>query len=53
MKYKRKSDEEVPKIKKILGLPEDHEVYASITMGYPKYQFKRIIPRQLAAVKYI
>ncbi len=43
----------VPKIKNILGLPEDHEVYASITMGYPKYQFKRVIPRQLADVKYI
>ncbi len=43
----------VPDIKKLLGLPDDREVYASITMGYPKYQFKRTIPRQLAEVRYL
>ena len=43
----------VPEIKKLLGLPDDREVYASITMGYPKYQFKRIPPRKLAEVSYL
>jgi len=43
----------VPEIKKLLGLPDDREVYASITMGYSKYQFKRIPPRKLAEVRYL
>ena len=40
-------------VKKILGLPEHCEVYASITAGYPKYKFKRTIPRRLAEVRYL
>jgi nitroreductase/NAD-dependent dihydropyrimidine dehydrogenase PreA subunit len=40
-------------IRKLLGLPDDREVYASITMGYSKYQFKRIPPRKLAEVRYL
>jgi len=40
-------------VKKILSLPEECEVYASITAGYPKYKFQRSIPRQLAAVRYL
>jgi len=43
----------VPEIRDLLGLPEDREVYASITMGYSKYPFKRIPPRQLAGVRYL
>ncbi len=43
----------VPEIRKLLGLPDDREVYASITMGYSKYEFKRIPPRKLAEVRYI
>ena len=43
----------IPEAREMLGLPKDHEVYASITMGYPKYPFKRVIPRQLATVDYI
>ena len=43
----------VPEIKNLLGLPDDREVYASITMGYSKYQFKRIVPRKLAEVRYL
>lgn len=43
----------VPEIRDLLGLPEDREVYASITMGYSKYQFKRIPPRKLADVRYL
>jgi hypothetical protein len=43
----------VPEIRKLLGLPDDREVYASITMGYSKYQFKRIVPRKLAEVRYL
>jgi nitroreductase len=43
----------VPEIRSLLGLPDDREVYASITMGYSKYQFKRIPPRKLAEVRYL
>jgi nitroreductase/NAD-dependent dihydropyrimidine dehydrogenase PreA subunit len=43
----------VPEIRRLLGLPEDREVYASLTLGYPKYKFKRIIPRRLAEVRYL
>ncbi|MBU2644331.1 nitroreductase family protein [bacterium] len=39
-----------PDIKRLIGLPDGHEVFASITMGYPKYKFLRTIPRQLASV---
>ena len=43
----------VPEIRKLLGLPDDREVYAGITMGYSKYKFKRIPPRKLAEVRYL
>jgi nitroreductase/NAD-dependent dihydropyrimidine dehydrogenase PreA subunit len=43
----------VPEIKSLLGLADNREVYASITMGYPKYKFKRAIPRKLAGVHYL
>ena len=43
----------VPEIKELLGLPDDREVYASITLGYPKYEFKKIPPRKLAEVRYL
>ena len=29
----------LPQLRELLSLAEDREVYASITMGYPKYQF--------------
>ena len=43
----------VPEIRELLGLPEEREVYASLTLGYPKYRFRRIIPRGLAEVRYL
>lgn len=43
----------VPEIRQLLGLPADREVYASITMGYPKYKFKRIVPRELVEARFL
>ncbi len=43
----------VQEIRDLIGLSEDREVYAGITLGYPKYNFKRTIPRKLAEVKYL
>lgn len=43
----------VPEIRRLLDLSDDREVYASITLGYPRYDFKRIPPRRLAEARYI
>ena len=43
----------VAEIRNLLGLPDNREVHASITMGYPKYEFIRVIPRKLAEVRYL
>jgi nitroreductase/NAD-dependent dihydropyrimidine dehydrogenase PreA subunit len=42
-----------PEIRNFLGLPEDREVYSSVTLGYPRYRFLRSIPRRLAEVRYL
>jgi nitroreductase len=44
---------EDPEVKKMLNLPDNFDVYASLTAGYPKYSFKRTIPRRLAEIRYI
>jgi ferredoxin len=41
-----------PEIRRLINLSAGREVYACITMGYPKYRFERIIPRRLATVTY-
>ena len=43
----------VPEIRSLLGLSDNREVHASVTMGYSKYQFKRVVPRRLAEVRYL
>jgi ferredoxin len=43
----------VPEIRSLFDLPDDREVHASITMGYSKYEFKRVVPRKLAEVRYL
>jgi nitroreductase len=43
----------VTKIRDLLGLSDDREVHASITLGYSKYDFKRVVPRRLAEVRYL
>ena len=40
-------------IRSLLQLKEHREIYASITLGFPKYDFKRTIPRKLAEVSYL
>jgi hypothetical protein len=42
-----------PEIRKLLGLSDENEVYAGLTLGYPKYKYQRTIPRKLAEVRYL
>ncbi len=41
------------KIRQTMEIPDNHEVYAALTLGYPKYKFKKTIPRKLGHVKFI
>jgi nitroreductase len=43
----------IPELRKMLQLPDDHEVFTSLTIGYPKYPFKKTIRRQLGEVRYL
>ena len=43
----------VKKIRNLIGLAEEREVYAGLTLGYPKFKFERTIPRKLAEVNYL
>jgi len=40
-------------LRELLDLPADREVYASLTLGFPRIRFKRSIPKGLAELRYI
>jgi len=42
-----------PELRQMLGLPDDHEVFAALTMGYPKYVYESTIRRPLSGVRYV
>lgn len=42
-----------PQLRQLLELPAEREVYATLCLGYPKYKYRRTIPRKLAEVKYL
>ncbi len=37
-------------LRDLIGLPENREVYASLSLGYSKYKYRKTVPRRLAAV---
>jgi len=41
------------KIGKYLGIPDDHNIYSAIMVGYPKYKFRKTIPRKERQVRWI
>jgi nitroreductase/NAD-dependent dihydropyrimidine dehydrogenase PreA subunit len=43
----------LPKLKELFGIPECHEARISITLGYPKYKYKRTIKRLEHKTHYI
>jgi nitroreductase len=42
-----------PEAHKILGLPDDHEVFGALSLGYPRLKFKKRIPRASGTVHYL
>ncbi len=40
-------------LRQLVGLPEDRDVYASLSLGYSKYKYRKIVPRRMVEVKYI
>lgn len=45
--------ERIPEARKLVGLPDGREVNASITLGYSKYPFRKVVPRDLEEVRYL
>ena len=37
-------------LKEALGIPQDHRLYGAMVVGYPKYSYRRIPPRNQARV---
>ena len=40
-------------LKQYLNLPEGHKVYAALMLGYPKFKYHRIPPRQQAKIRWL
>ncbi len=41
------------KIERALEIPDDHGIYGAIMVGYPKFEFRKIIPRKEREVRWI
>jgi nitroreductase/NAD-dependent dihydropyrimidine dehydrogenase PreA subunit len=41
------------KIERYLKIPDDHSIYGAILVGYPKFEYKKIIPRKEREVRWI
>ncbi len=40
-------------IRDMLGLAEDRDFYSSLTVGFPKYKYQKVVPKKLAEVRYL
>jgi ferredoxin len=41
------------KIREFLSLDKDREFYSSITLGFPKYKYRKVVPKSLAEIRYL
>jgi hypothetical protein len=41
------------KIREFLSLPKDREFHSSITLGFSKYKYHKVVPKRLAEVRYL
>ncbi len=41
------------KIERYLKVPDDHSIYGAIMVGYPKFQYRKMIPRKGREVRWI
>jgi len=41
------------KIERYLDIPDDHSIYGAIMVGYPKFEYRKIIPREKREVHWI
>ena len=41
------------KIERYLEIPDDHGIYGAIMVGYPKFEYRKIIPRKEREVRWI
>ncbi|MCG3215570.1 MAG: nitroreductase family protein [Candidatus Heimdallarchaeota archaeon] len=50
--YVQKSWGYSKRIKEIINIPNNHTIYACLTVGYPKNEYKRLVPRPEPDVKF-
>jgi nitroreductase len=41
------------KIERYLDIPDDRSIYGAIMVGYPKFEYRKIIPRKERGVRWI
>ena len=51
--YVQKSWENSKEIREILNLPKDHTLYACLAVGYPKNNYRRLVPRPESKINFV